>query len=76
MIFTQELIKRFKDLILECISFKFMIFILILMSVGNTNIPYVSEIVSALAGTGTLAYKYYKDSIGFNKSNFHSGGEQ
>lgn len=59
--FGKLLISRFQDLILECFSFKFMIFLFIFFSTKNMNMPYISEILTAVSGSGVLAYKLMKD---------------
>lgn len=59
--FTGKVKQRVFDLILECISFKFLMFILIVGVVKSANVPYVSDIIPIVAGGGTLAYKAFKE---------------
>lgn len=67
--FLKIIKNRFYQLIIEMISFKFLIFILVVwLAKGfSQNIPYVTEIISVVAGGGVLGYKALKDKI--NKEN-------
>lgn len=57
--FSEMLIKRIQSLLLEIISFKFLIFVLILLS--TRDLTYISDIINAVAGATVLSYKAYKE---------------
>lgn len=68
-----QLIKiRLQDLVLELISFKVIVFLLIYFSSREAaaNFPYIQSIIDATTGGGMLFYKYHKDKNGI------MGGEQ
>jgi hypothetical protein len=61
--FIRQVWDRIKELILECISYNFLI-LWIVIKVGHTHsdtIPYLAEIITTMGGGISLGYKGYKD---------------
>ena len=58
--FLGRIKERFYELILECISFNFFMFLMITVIVKSNNIQFVSDIIPIVAGGASLTYKMLK----------------